>query len=97
MYGILFTNPDNSLQSWFLHNCVYEYETFQYNPDNTTYYSFNSTADAITWLNLWYNARVISRKWVPPISSFTAALLPDIVKSVRNNNQNTTDTYIAVC
>ncbi len=56
-YGVLVITDMSKYKNYtaiFLHKAVNAQDILVYNPDITTYYTFNTQQDAQTWFSQWY-------------------------------------------
>ena len=77
-YGVIVApDPANIKNKWFLHRCTSVDQTFQFEPDTTKYYSFDSMVEAQEWFNKWYAGRAMGNLWLPPASKFSIQVIPE--------------------
>jgi hypothetical protein len=102
-YGVMVQpDPNRKMGKWFLHTCLCDEHTFQYNPDQTTWLSFATVEEAQSWLTAWYRQRKQSHKWMPEKDRFTITEIPSnpivntITKDIteRTNDEETFIRYI---
>ncbi len=103
-YGIqVEPDPQRKMGTWFLHTCFHEDQIFQYNPEPSTWYSFDTIQEAQTWFNQWYRQRKSQGRWMPPIDRFTIIEIPgsSIITTITkdeifNSNIETPDDFRTV-
>jgi len=97
MFGILVEpDPQRKMGKWFLHTCFHEDQIFQYNPDSSTWYSFNTEQQAQEWFNQWYRQRKSQGRWMPPIDRFVIKEIPGSNITITTTKDETFNTNIEV-
>ena len=93
MYGIqVEPDPQRKMGKWFLHTCFHEDQIFQYNPDRSTWYTFNTIKEAQEWFNQWYRQRKSQGRWMPTTDRFEIIEMPEttiITTTTKNETVNT--------
>lgn len=83
MWGVLVNLGPGGI--WFLHRCLYDSHTFQYNPDPESWHKFATIEEARIWFLRWYKQRKDANKWMPDKRQFRIQEIPETINNKVGN------------